>query len=110
MRNLFHTLYQTTGTSKIPAVIDFLKDRLDGGEEKLIVFAHHRDVVEGISRFLQKAKYDFIRIDGQTPQRQRQPNVDRFQTTPTCRVALLSITAAGVGLTLTEGRLVRWRC
>ena len=36
-----------------------------------------------------------IRIDGQTPPKARQGLVDRFQTTRSIRVALLSICACG---------------
>lgn len=50
---------------------------------------------------LDSSKKPHIRIDGSTPSAQRQALVDLFQDTPTCRVAVLSITAAGVGLTLT---------
>jgi len=48
-----------------------------------------------------KLKVDFIRICGSTPGSARQGLVDKFQTSPDCRVANLSITAAGQGITLT---------
>jgi SWI/SNF-related matrix-associated actin-dependent regulator 1 of chromatin subfamily A len=47
-----------------------------------------------------------VRIDGRTPTEHRQPLVDRFQSESSVRVALLSINAAGVGLTLTAASLV----
>ena len=46
----------------------------------------------------------YIRIDGKTPASERQALVNRFQENEDCRVAVLSIRAAGVGLTLTVGR------
>ena len=48
-----------------------------------------------------RSKVEFIRIDGSTPPQARAAQVDTFQHRATCRVALLSIKAAGAGLTLT---------
>merc|ERR1719261_886603 len=47
-----------------------------------------------------------MRIDGKTPQKRRQENVECFQQKDEIRVALLSITAAGAGLTLTAAHTV----
>ncbi len=47
----------------------------------------------------------FVRIDGGVSDMRRKAEVDRFQRDPLVRVALLSITAAGVGLTLTEAQV-----
>jgi SWI/SNF-related matrix-associated actin-dependent regulator of chromatin subfamily A-like protein 1 len=47
-----------------------------------------------------------MRIDGNTDARIRQSYVHSFQEDPATRVALLSITAAGVGLTLTAASVV----
>ena len=47
-----------------------------------------------------------MRIDGSTPPGKRQQLVDYFQENPNCKVALLSLLAAGVGLTLTASCLV----
>ena len=48
----------------------------------------------------------YIRIDGRTNGAIRQGLVTQFQTDPSVRVAVLAITAAGVGLTLTAARTV----
>ncbi|KDD75514.1 hypothetical protein H632_c644p0, partial [Helicosporidium sp. ATCC 50920] len=48
----------------------------------------------------------FVRITGSTPAGERQALVDRFQQQEEVRVALLSIKAAGVGLTLTAASVV----
>lgn len=50
---------------------------------------------------LGRPQIDHIFIDGTTSAAQRRELADRFQADPGCRVALLSITAAGVGITLT---------
>ena len=52
-----------------------------------------------------KAKVPFIRIDGDTPPSDRQRMVNDFQQQAGLKVAILSIKAAGTGLTLTVGPL-----
>ena len=47
-----------------------------------------------------------IKIDGKTQSKVRQEYVNKFQTTESCQVALLSITAANSGITLTQANLV----
>jgi hypothetical protein len=49
---------------------------------------------------------DFIRIDGQTPSKERHARVQQFQNTAQCRVGVLAITAAGIALTLTAASTV----
>nr|QYA18790.1 RuvB-like chromatin remodeling ATPase [Clandestinovirus] len=84
----------------------YIREVLQNTDHKFLVFAHHRAMMDEIEAELtehaQKINVpDFhIRIDGNTKD-DRHKLVQYFQTQPQCRVALLSITAAGVGLTLT---------
>ncbi|CAE7863622.1 Zranb3 [Symbiodinium microadriaticum] len=55
---------------------------------------------------LKRAKFGYIRIDGQTGASERPKLVSRFQEDESVRVAVLSITAAGTGLTLTAAQTV----
>ena len=48
----------------------------------------------------------YIRIDGNTHSEDRQKLVDHFQANDNTKVAVLSITAASTGLTLTAAQLV----
>lgn len=50
--------------------------------------------------------FRFIRIDGKTPPSDRSRLVNLFQDDDSVRVAILSIRAAGVGLTLTAASTV----
>ena len=68
------------------------------GIEKVVVFAHHHDVVDGLMEHFGDAA---VRLTGRDSQEQKQAAVDRFQTDPDCKVFVGSIQAAGVGLTLT---------
>lgn len=99
-------LYKLTALAKIESVTEFCKDTAETGC-KFIVFLHHKEVMEQLDEYLtKKLKLGFIRIDGSTPQGNRQMLCRKFQEDPRCRVALLSITAAGVGLTLTKATVV----
>lgn len=99
-------MYHETATAKLAAVLEYLEDVFEDEETKVIVFAHHQVCLNGIADFLKKKNIDHIRIDGNSAQTTRQSMCDQFQDVPTCRVALLGITSASVGLTLTKANLV----
>jgi SWI/SNF-related matrix-associated actin-dependent regulator 1 of chromatin subfamily A len=93
-----------TAVAKIPAVVSVLRDQLEGDQGKVVVFAHHHAVVQALTEGL--AEFGVAVLTGETPMAARQEAVDRFQQDPKCRVFLGSITAAGVGLTLTAASRV----
>ncbi len=98
-------LFREAGLAKVAAVQQHITVLLEAGV-KFLVFAHHGQVLDAIEDTLRKARAGYFRIDGRTPPRARQQGVDRFQTDEKCRVALLSITAGGTGLTLTAASTV----
>lgn len=85
--------------AKAPLVVEHIKDALEGGSSKIVVFAHHRDVIEALEDGLEE--YGVVTVTGDTPNEARQNAVEVFQTDPNCRVFIGSIGAAGVGITLT---------
>jgi SNF2 family DNA or RNA helicase len=86
-----------TAMAKVPFVVDFLKEILES-ENKVVVFAHHHAVVDAIrSEFPDNS----VVLTGRESQSIRQEAVDRFQADPGVNVFIGSITAAGVGITLT---------
>ncbi|KAK2839698.1 hypothetical protein Q5P01_013438 [Channa striata] len=98
--------YNHTAEAKLQAIIEYIIDMLECGREKFLVFAHHKLVLDHITSELGKKNISFIRIDGTTPSAERQQLCERFQySTQTC-VAVLSITAANMGLTLHSADLV----
>ncbi|KAI9141375.1 P-loop containing nucleoside triphosphate hydrolase protein [Paraphysoderma sedebokerense] len=99
-------MYRETGRAKLPGVIEYLTTLLESTSRKIIVFAHHREVLDGIALYLENSSIGNIRIDGETSQKKRQDLCDSFQTVEKVRVALLGITAAGVGLTLNKADVV----
>ena len=113
-RNSMMRAYQLGGIAKVNHCCDYIEEWLDSaGEEKVLLFAHHKEVMSILEeRFrtylarnspsgVRKNKKRYIYIDGGVNPKERQAQVKAFQEDPHVRVAILSITAAGVGLTLT---------
>lgn len=98
--------YNRTGEAKIRSIIEYVWDLLESGREKFLVFAHHRVVLDALCTSLEEKDIAFIRIDGSTSSAERQSLCDHFQSCPTRCVAVLSITAANMGLTLSSADLV----
>lgn len=93
--------YKLTGMAKIDNICEWVSDKLDSSDSKFIIFGHHKEFLSQVADTLKNKKIDFMKIDGSTPIQKRFDNTERFQTDPSCRVAVLSIQAASVGLTLT---------
>lgn len=87
-----------TAVAKAPVVAQHVRDALEA-DGKIIVFAHHTDVVDHLRTAL--ADLGVVVITGDTPPAKRQGVVDAFQNDAQIRVFIGNIQAAGVGLTLT---------
>ncbi|XP_006028751.1 SWI/SNF-related matrix-associated actin-dependent regulator of chromatin subfamily A-like protein 1 isoform X1 [Alligator sinensis] len=98
--------YNRTAEAKIRSVIEYILDLLESGREKFLVFAHHKIVLDAISEELEKKRVGYIRIDGSTPSAERQSLCQNFQVSEKLSVAVLSITAANMGVTLSSADLV----
>ncbi|CAH2036084.1 unnamed protein product [Thlaspi arvense] len=104
-KQLINKIYTDSAEAKIPAVLDYLGTVLEAGC-KFLVFAHHQSMLEALHQFLKKKKVGCIRIDGNTPASSRQALVSDFQGNDEIKAAVLSIRAAGVGITLTAASTV----
>ena len=62
--------------------------------------------MDEISKYLDDRGTEYIRVDGNVSSKQRYKSIEKFQTVNTCRVAVLSITSAGVAITLTAASTV----
>lgn len=69
--------------------------------KKILVFAHHHDVLDAIESCARRKGVGYIRVDGTVTGSSRSSLISRFQTDPEIDVAILSITACGTGLNLT---------
>ncbi|KAH8072822.1 annealing helicase [Aureococcus anophagefferens] len=100
---------QKSGLAKAPAVAAYALELLANEGAKILLFAHHVAVLDALEADLVrglKGSSAHFRIDGSTPPAERQRLVESFQNDPKVRCALLSVTAAGVGLTLTAASAV----
>ena len=100
---LITDMFRQTAAAKVDAISRWMKDAIASGEP-LLFFGYHMltlDFVENVCKGL----VDYIRIDGSTPAEKRQQYVKEFQDGK-AKVAVLSIMAAGTGLTLTAASTV----
>ncbi|XP_013816263.2 SWI/SNF-related matrix-associated actin-dependent regulator of chromatin subfamily A-like protein 1 isoform X4 [Apteryx mantelli] len=98
--------YNRTAEAKIHSVIEYILELLESGKDKFLVFAHHKIVLDAIVAELEKKRVEYIRIDGSTPSAERQSLCQKFQFSEKQIVAVLSLTAANMGLTLSAADLV----
>ena len=92
------TVRHEVALAKVHLAIEFIKEALESSE-KVVVFAHHRDVLQELYDGL--LDYNPTVVHGSVSQYHRQAAVDRFQNEDGCRVFIGQIQAAGVGITLT---------
>ncbi|XP_054686730.1 DNA annealing helicase and endonuclease ZRANB3 isoform X3 [Grus americana] len=99
--NLITRMYKETAIAKAGAVKDYIKMMLENDKLKFLVFAHHLSMLQACTEAVIENKVRYIRIDGSVPSAERIHLVNQFQKDPDTRVAILSIQAAGQGLTFT---------
>lgn len=92
-------LRRLTGILKSELVVDLLKNDLENGMDKVVVFAYHQDVIQRLAEGLED--FGVVRLYGGTYPDSRSKVIDKFQNDPTTRVFVGQITAAGTAITLT---------
>ena len=85
-----------TAIKKLPIAIEFIDEAVEQSK-KVIVFAHHQDMVKGLAKHFGTR---CVVIDGSTPPEKRQGIVDRFQNDPAVEV-IIGSAAMREGVTLT---------
>ncbi len=98
-------LRRLTGLAKVPGVVEWVKDWFEGGGSKLVLFAHHRDVIEALRSelhsWLFKQEKALAVLDGSSTAKEREDWVMRFQHHKDVVLFIGQIQAAGTGITLT---------
>ena len=80
--NMMTGLRHEAGLAKVEQAVKWATTYLDNNNRPLVIFAHHRDVIEGIEWRLREATKDncIVRvITGVTPNDERQMIIDEFQ-------------------------------
>ncbi len=83
------------GVALAPQVADYVAMLLEGGEDKIVVFAWHIEVLDILQKKL--GKYGIRRVDGSTPPRRKQQYVDEFAKDRHIRVMIGNILSLGTG-------------
>lgn len=84
------------GIAIAPQAADYIANAIEGGEDKIVVFGWHIEVLDILQAKL--AKYGVLRIDGSTSANRRQTNVDNFVRDRHMRVMLGNIQSMGTGV------------
>jgi SWI/SNF-related matrix-associated actin-dependent regulator 1 of chromatin subfamily A len=90
------------GELKAPLVVEMLKHQLRGTDEKVVVFAHHREVLRVLREGL--AEFNPVYVDGDTLDVARNIAIDRFQEGSTARVFIGQNIACRFSITLTAAK------
>lgn len=90
-------LRRLLGSAKVPHIADFVEDLLDT-VDKVVVFAHHRDVIRALyERFEHTAYRPVVYVGGMTDD--NKDHVKKlFMTDPNHRIFIGQSTAAGTGV------------
>jgi SWI/SNF-related matrix-associated actin-dependent regulator 1 of chromatin subfamily A len=94
------------GELKVEPVVKLLTEQLEDSDEKIVVFAHHRNVLDGLGRGLSRAGFGIMNVNGDTSPTARDTAIDMFQTEPSIRVFIGQNIACQTGITLTAARRV----
>lgn len=89
-------LLRTAYTLKEESSIQWIKDWLDNGSNKLVVYCWYRDVVDLVMDSLKS--YHPVQINGGITGKHRDDKVQQFVGNSNCRVMVANIQAGGVGL------------
>lgn len=103
MQQQISTIRRLTGLVKAPLAARLIRDEIQAGVlEQVVIFAHHRDVLQKIKFLLNISEQNGgagLLYGGQTDT-ERKDLVDRFQA-GSLRILCVQLQAGGVGLTLT---------
>lgn len=89
------TARRLMGEAMAPQVADYIDMQIDGGEEKIVLFAHHHNVLNILQHRL--AKHGLVRIDGHTSVSQKDKRVRAFIEDRSIKVILGQMQAMGTG-------------
>ena len=95
------------GLAKVEGVAQLVENDLAARhDEKIVVFAWHLDVIDGIANRLSSHGVKVEVIGGATPQAERTKYIDAFQTRDEPRVMVIQMAAGGHVITLTRSHNV----
>jgi len=96
-------LLKLSARLKLRSVVRWVNKFLRETDEKLVLFAVHKKMIEALQR---RCKAKSVVIDGSVTGRKRKAAVDQFQHDRKTRLFIGNIRAAGIGITLTAASTV----
>jgi len=87
-------LLRLVANMKMDAVKEWIDGYLANTYHKLIVFGHHKTIVRGFNELYPK---NSVRLDGSTPTKERQQNIDTFLNDKNVRLFFGNMKSAGTG-------------
>ncbi|MDF3059089.1 MAG: serine/threonine protein kinase [Rariglobus sp.] len=87
-------------SAKLETFRELLAESVDDGH-RLLVFSQFTSLLALLRAELEEQGLPYCYLDGSTPQKQRQAEVDRYNHSPDIPVFLISLKAGGTGLNLT---------
>lgn len=98
------TLRRLVGLLKVSPVSEIVKAEAEDPEYKVILFAHHKEVIAALAQNLEALNPQVI--TGDTRPNQRQEAIDRFQNDPKARCFIGQTDACNSAITLTAAQNV----
>lgn len=90
-------LRRLLGSAKVPHIADFVEDLLDT-VDKVVVFAHHKDVIDRLRMRFRDGNLNPMVYQGGMSDREKDEAKTIFLTEDRCRVFIGQSTAAGTGV------------
>ena len=97
---LVEQMAEASASSKLEAFRELLNEAIDDGH-RLLVFSQFTSLLALLRDELDRQQITYCYLDGSTPTKQRQAEVDRYQENADIPVFLISLKAGGTGLNLT---------
>ena len=89
------TVRRVMGVAIAPQAADYAEMLLDGGEEKIVVFAWHKEVLDILEKRLHK--HGVVRVDGSTNANQKAERVGKFIKNPAVHFIIGNTLSLGTG-------------
>ncbi|MFK7817205.1 MAG: DEAD/DEAH box helicase [Planctomycetaceae bacterium] len=92
-------------SSKLERLSELLADLIEDPTRKIVLFSEWRRMLDRVELRLADLNADFVRLDGQVPQKKRAALISKFQNDPQCRVICMT-NAGSTGLNLQAANTV----
>lgn len=94
------------GSAKIRALLELLEEMFTNSDDKCLIVSQWTSFLAIIQLALHENGYAYMQLDGTQSATLRHSTVATFQECDTCRILLVSMRAAGLGLNITRANRV----